>query len=53
MKCSFEFTAGSKGPGSTSMPVISNVTSLATPNGQQVSNQNNAAVVSRAGQLKV
>ncbi|KAJ9595118.1 hypothetical protein L9F63_013593, partial [Diploptera punctata] len=38
-----------KGPGSTSMPVISNVTSLATPNGQQVSNQNNA----RPAQIKI
>ncbi|PSN44626.1 hypothetical protein C0J52_10012 [Blattella germanica] len=41
--------SGNKGPGS--MPVISNVTSLATPNGQQVSN--NAGITTRSGALKV
>ncbi|XP_069696002.1 zinc finger MYM-type protein 3 isoform X2 [Periplaneta americana] len=37
---------------STSMPVISNVTSLATPNGQQVPNQN-SGITTRSAALKV
>ncbi|PNF15626.1 hypothetical protein B7P43_G15971 [Cryptotermes secundus] len=45
-------TAANK-TGSASMPVISNVTSLATPNGQQVSTANSTGITTRSSALKV
>jgi hypothetical protein len=45
------FIGANKTAGSASMPVISNVTSLATPNGQPC--QNNVGITTRSAALKV
>ncbi|XP_021933067.1 zinc finger MYM-type protein 4 isoform X3 [Zootermopsis nevadensis] len=46
-------TATNKTAGTPSLPVISNVTSLATPNGQQVPSPNSAGITTRSSTVKV